>query len=83
MQPQPEAQTTTAGESICPPHHWLIASANSNAEPVERWTCVRCGGVRERPLAHRRATILADHGSSAGALTALAASYGLGGQRVG
>ncbi len=41
---------------FCPPHHWLIESANESDIGEERWTCQRCGTVK---LPKRVATVVA------------------------
>jgi hypothetical protein len=38
----------------CPPHHWLIAKEPTDQGIVERWSCQRCGSVREQILSKRR-----------------------------
>ena len=43
-----------ASTQTCPPHHWLI---DGDARGHERWSCQRCGVVRDttvRPLEARR-----------------------------
>ncbi|HEY7066950.1 MAG TPA: hypothetical protein VII06_36130 [Chloroflexota bacterium] len=44
-------QTQAGG---CPPHHWLIAKEPTDQGIVERWSCQRCGSVREQLVSKRR-----------------------------
>jgi hypothetical protein len=73
-------QTTAAG--ACPPHHWLIGNEMTDQGTVERWSCHRCGAVRERSLSRRRPLLEADKRYVAAEGDSIATFLGQSGERV-
>ena len=74
------APVTTSG--ICPPHHWLIGNEATEQGTVERWSCHRCGAVRERPVARRRHLLDGSRRYIGGDGDAIGAVLGSMGERV-
>ena len=72
----------TTASPVCPPHHWLIGVEPSEDRSVERWSCQRCGAVRERDLGRKGPRVETNKryvGGSAGDVRML---FGDGGERV-
>ncbi len=66
----------------CPPHHWLIGNELTSEGTIERWSCQRCGTIRERLIARRRATLSSERRYVGEDGDVVGVYLGYGGERV-
>jgi hypothetical protein len=68
--------------AACPPHHWLIGNELTSEGTVERWSCQRCGTIRERLISRRRPAPISERRYVGDDDDVLGVYLGHGGERV-